>query len=229
MNETIYYQRWSEAEGLGDMLQISTLPRRFPNFYLSDRIKYRNQGILDLLLLDPHIKGISSKEPNLVFNNLPFKTVESRKWIRNIEATFGFDPPYSERPIIYYKPKVVEEVRNASLVDLSVISIIGIYRERVARLTKTLNETLKGEVFQVVSSTGQNVCICYPPIQVRDIWHYCDLVHSCKRFYCLQSGGSIVAAALRPTETYCLLPAEFYYNQVYWNNMMFEGIDYIPF
>ena len=37
----------------------------------------------------------------------------------------------------------------------------------------------------------------FPKIECNSIFHYCDMIHSCKKFICLNSGGHSLASALK--------------------------------
>jgi hypothetical protein len=115
---------------------------------------------------------------------------------------------------------MIEEFAGVNLADLSAISTFPLYKDNV------FDSIPEDNTFQVITGKASSLPIRYSSVTVTDIFHYCDLVHSCKTFYCLFSGSCVVASALRPNNTYCFVP-EMYYPRVMSGYLFFEGLDYI--
>ena len=58
-------------------------------------------------------------------------------------------------------------------------------------------------------------------IDIKSIFHFCDLIHSCKHFYCCLSGQSVLASALCKAETTVFIRPE--WKEIDWN---FPNLNY---
>lgn len=230
--------------GLGDNLSLSTLPEAFSNegydVYLSSQNIYRNNGIYDLVWRDnPYIKGISEAEPNSGFIYSP-KYDGSKEFIEVIELTNGIlNPTGNIYPKIYYNPKFRAEYRDLTVVNFSSISEqynmvdikLGINRLPFDLYAKPFIE-LKSS-FDI----NENGARLYGNSEIRhdldgaviyykDIYHMCDIIHSCKRFITINSGAAVLASALNKTETYIILKASLL-DSYYRKNFIFNNLKYI--
>lgn len=231
--------------GLGDNLQLSTIPRRFfekfgyKGVYISnkDRQKFRNEEIKKLVWeMNPYVAGFTN-EPgvNIVDGGLlRFDMVT--KWIPLMEKIYQFDAPYSRRPEIYYQPKKPPvDVSDKIIVDLTSSKENNTmdkphHRERMRQLFSNFNEKIY--VVDLVNIKKSSSFIDYTPeiinrdniekIEVTDIFNYCDIIKSCKKYICSFSGNHCLAASLREDLT-CFIPAN-YHHQKYF---VFDGVEYI--
>jgi hypothetical protein len=109
-------------------------------------------------------------------------------------------PPYSKYPEIYYEPKKIIDVSGKTLVDITSTSGQGMYEPEQIR--KYVNEFCPQET-SVVACFQSGIAIPmllvdgYPMVFVNSIFHYCDLIASCKKFVVLHSGGMVMASALQ--------------------------------
>lgn len=217
--------------GLGDNLQYSTLPRRYSELgyevYVSCNNAYQNCEIYDLVWkYNPYVKGITDEPSNVgacVPTPIPDRTMS---FITNIELAHQFLNPYSRFPEIYYRPRIIKELRNTILYDLTSISAIysDFYLQRsFSRLLEPyFNMDQKQIVFQHIENRKNHSDHFY---QINSIYEYCDVIASCKAFICLHSGGSVLAAAIKQDlpipEVHCLLSRNINYN-----SFLFDGIQY---
>jgi len=211
MSKYVLHQPWG---GLGDNLQFSTLPELYHNsgeeFYLSDQNVYRNEEIYKLVWeLNPFVKGTSS-EPYNIGSCKNYQRFDTNKSIVfNQEVTHGFTP-LNETPKIFYKPNNIPDFNNKIFVDISATST---------------NPTIPNDLAEIIQSNFLNFEIVVPEftlkladnhkinknfsfnssIKIESIFHFCDLIHSCKYFICSFSGQSVLASALNKKDTLCFL------------------------
>jgi len=225
INNKVLYQPWG---GLGDNLQYSTLPRRFAelgiDFFISNKNTYRNREIYELVWgLNPYVKGISSE--NFNSGDITFNIVDTNKSIiYNQEYSHGLEP-INEIPEIYYKPNYIDIVKDIILVDWNSISLrhgvpvnlkeyINYVYPNKKIIIPSFNTKLANSVFKADIEYDDI-------IEIKSIFHYCDLIHSCYHFICTFSGQSVLASSLNKKETTCFMEERFKYN-----NYQFPNINY---
>lgn len=191
--------------GVGDNLQFSTLPRRFSELghkvYLSDKSTFRNSGIKELVWgHNPYILGEVKADANCGDGASSMKLIHTTdSFIGNWELAHGLEPT-GKFPEIYYKPSFDKSVSNKVLMDITATSGKKYYD------TKALKEFLNRNY------TMKNIMVCcfydgisspilpmeeYSVINIANIFHYCNLIHSCEKFITLHSGGMVIASALK--------------------------------
>lgn len=229
--------------GLGDNLSYSTLPELYKKsgtekFYISSDNKYRNDEIYDLVWKsNPYVDGIIDKEHTVgwIPDRIPLKTTEGNNLISCWEESHGFDVIVPlKRPNIYYSCDQVDTADKMTIIDLGCTSGINMYND-VSRLVDyiadnyddvyMLRSTKHGD--KINNSVGANLKCTY--LEYNNIFQYCDLVRSCKKFVCLFSGSSVIAAAVRDSDTDCLytpidvhrisLTCGYYYNNITYKNI----------
>jgi hypothetical protein len=200
--------------GLGDNLQFTTLPERFSeigeDFYISDKNAYRNNEIYELVWgLNPFVKGISSEHPNVgAVHSL--NRAENESIVYNWELTYGFEP-INRIPKIYYKPKLLEELKDVIFIDISSISLNPILVNDINDIIPESTVNYKTAIPNFLNSiTNQNdhKILEYQKkdsvIDIQSIFHYCDVIHSCAWYVCSFSGGSLLSSALDKQNTVCI-------------------------
>ena len=207
MENKILFQPWG---GLGDNFQYSTLPERYTelgyDFYISDKNVYRNPHTYDLVWkTNPYVKGISS-EPHNVGSNIAFiPHVAGKTRIYNWEICHGLEPK-NELPKLYYKPNVIESLKDVVLVDFS--------GHTSWIVPDHLDEILK-ENFgdrKIVIPTSPHSNKQYQgfkhdeKIETNTIFDFADMIHSCYYFVCSFSGNAVLASALNKLNTTCFTP-----------------------
>jgi len=193
--------------GIGDNLQFSTLPRRFTELghkvYLSDKCAFRNPEIQTLCWLDnPYILGETDQPSNCGDAHGLVIRHSEHGFLYDWEVAHNLPAPYSKYPEIYYVPKTIKEVENNILLDVTGTSatIQGVYDSiRLAHFLKEhyAKECITVCLFQEGISHPILLLDGYDMIFVKDIFHYTDLIFSCKKFVCLHSGGMVLTSALK--------------------------------
>jgi hypothetical protein len=184
--------------GLGDSLQFSTLPRKFTeagfDVYLSNEIKFSNDGIKKLVWdLNPYIKGISNELPNagdldgVIYQNYGFGFIGNWEKIHELEPT-------SKIPDIYYYPQLNHDLADSTIIDISSKSLSKIYCVDI--LLEFIRKWYKNPIFVVGKNFNGIIGVNDKVIHINDIFQYCDIIYSCKKYVCLNSGGNSLAAGL---------------------------------
>jgi len=229
--------------GLGDQLQLSTLPEEFwkqqgRETYIWADAPFRNSEIYDLVWgQNPYVKGKKVAIRN-AGDLAEYQNRESTgDWIKDWELAHGLKPTNS-LPKIYYEPKKVEGFEDTILVDFTSISIDHNGDKILDRL-KDLKKLYCDMRFLEVSfskqlsqdkfnSYGTN---CENTVVVHDIFTYCDLISSSYGLIALSSGASHLSSALMKycpgLLSICLMEKEWYNRHVNKGNMfIFNNIDY---
>jgi hypothetical protein len=209
-NIIVIYQPWG---GLGDNLQFSTLPKLYSELgydvYISVSNVYRNPEIYDIVWKNnPYIKGISDLTPNA--GSCKGCDYISQHYIKNIELSHNITHGTEKYPMIYYTPKKIESLYNTIIYDTT--STSSTYSDDFikTRFTSILEQYNNCEKKQIYFKKIQNRII--PELQtdmieVDDIYHYCDIIFSCKAFICTFSGSAVLASAIKNNrstpEIYC--------------------------
>ena len=224
----ILYQPWG---GLGDNLQFSTLPEMFSKLgyevYISDKNAYRSVEIFDLVWkLNPYIKGISNESPNIGDIGTYQRVHSQKSIIYNQESCHGINAE-NEIPKIYYIPKIINEFQDKIFVDLSAKSSLPIKPNNIDQYLKGRHQDLKIIVpnFNSKVDNYKDINFKYDhKIDIQSIFHFCDLIHSCKYFYCCFSGQAVLASALNKKETTVFIKPE--WKNIDWNfpNLNYEVI-----
>jgi hypothetical protein len=225
----ILYQPWG---GLGDNLQFSTLPEMFSKLgyevYISENNTYRNSEIFELVWkLNPYVKGISSEQHNIGDISTYRRIYPQKSIIYNQEASHGINPE-NEIPKIYYIPKIINEFQDKIFVDLSAKSSSPIKPKNIYSYLKDKyqNSQIIIPNFNNKVDNRKETNFKYDNIiDIQSIFHFCDLIHSCKHFYCCFSGQSVLASALNKTETTVFIRPE--WKDIDWNfpNLKYEVVN----
>jgi hypothetical protein len=208
MEKKILYVNWG---GLGDHLAFSTLPEIFSKlgyeFYISDKSIFRDPKVYDFIWgSNPYVKGITSETANCghienwgVSEPVAFEHQHSTH--KNIERIYGVDNN-NTYPKIYYKPKKIKEIEDYILIDLNSFSI----REYPIDNIKSHLLKYKGQkILVILTNTYASLVVDnnffnelnVEFITTQDIFHYTDLIFSCKKFICLWSGSSVVSSTVK--------------------------------
>lgn len=204
----------TDAPGLGDQLQFSTLPEEFSkmgyDFYLSNKIPFRNLEIKQLVWgCNPFVKGETDEPPNAGEEKYcdEWKKIDKVKnnYIDVIESRHGINCN-NQFPKIYYKfdEKRFERFKNSVIFDLDAMSIHKYYSENY---NKTINEVMakydnyeqiyiqhKFQFNKLHLQLNRRFDGVY---RINDIFEYCDIINICKVFVNLASGGNVLASAIR--------------------------------
>jgi hypothetical protein len=204
----IFGQPWG---GLGDNLQFTTLPRLYSEigeeFYLSIHNRYRNSEIYEFCWRDnPYVRGMLNEYPTIGASSPDITKGTTNNIVSAAEIRHGFSGE-GRYPEIYYDAKIVEDMEDKILVDLSAYTLINNGLDKfynVDSLFDLVDGSIPRENVRFI--TFKNVDISYlsggfdfenQEIEIESIFQYADLIHSCKEYYCLYSGGSCMAAAIK--------------------------------
>jgi hypothetical protein len=231
--------------GLGDNLQVSTIPRRFfekygyKGVYISNSNPYRNIEIKELIWdKNPYIAGFTDKKGINIVDNGLVKFDGVTPWIANMERIYGFEPPYTPRPEIYYdfKSEDVFNVKEKTIVDITcsnendTMNKIN-YRQNIKKYFNKLNtkitlvrlnnikttKTFTDYTNEIISNND------YEFIDIDSIYDYCEIIKNCKDYICTFSGSHSLAAAIRDSFT-CFVSEQYYKIKIF----IYEGkINYV--
>lgn len=178
----------SEYPGLGDNLQLSTIPEIAKSLgyevYVSNQNTYRNAEIKGLVWdLNPFIDGFVDEQTTIKWNE--YKHVHGQV-IKDVEQMI-FGKVYSQEgkpklygienllnPIPYFKDRVVIDP-NASTADNLPEDVFSNYHNPI-----------------VLNYTSDK----YETYDTKSIANWLMVINSCKKFVCANSGGSPIAAAI---------------------------------
>jgi len=211
----VLHQPWG---GLGDNLQFSTLPRRLHKlgceFNISNKNAYSNDEIKKLVWdINPYVTDSDyDSDPNCGANSSRDILYDVRNVIEWNEARFGLEPKNST-PEIFYQPNFVDALSDKVILDLGGIASYSHNKYDLKNLVYNLNkitEMYDKDKFLVIDSIHSASPITPDPaikkIKIENIFHYADILMSCKEFVCIYSGSNVLAAAIRKTDTLCLIP-----------------------
>lgn len=204
----VIYQEWG---GLGDNLQFTTLPELYSkqgyNVYISSKNAYRSDELYDLIWkLNPFVKGISDLPPN-AGQSKDIKLVTD-SFIKNIEIAHGLHDGTRKYPVIYYKPKKIEGIDgyifydptsvttgyNSGSLKTSFQSVFDKYPKLVPNMIK-FKKGYKNIKNNILKSFTSDV------YEINDIYHFCDVLYSCKVFITGFSGASVLGSAVKQDES----------------------------
>ncbi len=200
MNKYIIHQYFG---GLGDNLQFSTIPELCYHSgiecFISDNNVYRNPEIKELVWdCNPYVNGYSPDTPNAGSCRHTGGYKGASSIVDAMEEYHGFGHK-NHLPIIYYHPKFKKEFSDKIIIDFSAISAKDRYNDDYIKYITDLIYWKKQEC--VVIKSKKNSFNYYSlnefeQYEFNDIFEYCDLIYSCKKFMCLDSGGQVLAAAI---------------------------------
>ena len=227
--------------GLGDNLQVSTIPRMFyekfgyNGVYISNSNPYRNPEIKKLVWdNNPYIAGVTDKPGINIADAGLIRYDGYTHWIANMEKIYGFEAPYSKRPEIYYNftDEDTFNVKDKIIVDLTSSNENNTMDKPFHRAKmKDYFDNIKQKITLVRFNNlkGNKTLTDYTDeiivgkeidyIDINSIYEYCEIIHKCKKYICSFSGNHCLAAAIRPDLT-CFAPKQ-YYNMKYF---IFEDV-----
>lgn len=226
--------------GLGDNLQVSTIPRRFyekygyKGVYISNSVPWRNKEIKELVWeKNPYIAGFTDKKGVNIADAGLIHYDGVTTWIANMEKIYQFESPYSKRPEIYYDipNKDNFNVSNKVIVDLTSSNENntmdkGTHRTNMKKYFDSLNEKITLVKLNNIKNDKSfadytNEIIVNKEIEyinVNNIYEYCEIIKHCKKYICSFSGNHCLAASIR--EDFVCFAPNIYYNMKYF---IFEG------
>lgn len=237
--------RW---QGLGDNLQVSTIPRRFYEKYskkcvwISDAVFYRSPEIRKLVWENnPYIAGFTD-EPGTNFTN----KIEFGKfnWIEQWERIYGLDEPYSIKPELYCNNLESDNFDTHNKIVIDISYSIDSYKQNISsnslalNIIKTAINSFKNQTdckfVQIKNSKLNNnnqfinffnqACQDFniETIEVTNIEEYCNAIKWAKQFICTHSGCHVLASAIRK-KSICFVPKKY----LDMNYFIFSNVKYI--
>ena len=237
--------------GLGDNLQLSTLPELFFKKGLEVHVPagfyFRNSEIYDLVWgCNPYVSGIKEGVWNAGDTPEIGHRILHPSCISNWEMLHGFEPK-NLYPKIYYIPKKNIEMNDVFLMDMSSISTSynKLHVEKVLEGLKlqhpnkrffnvefvqnlnprSFNSPAHNGVFNKISQKNKNI------IKVLTIFEYCDIMSSVGGIVTLHSGASHLSSAMKEYNpsliSKCIIQKDQYYMHKNRSVFIFDNIEYI--
>lgn len=213
--------------GLGDNLQLSTLPEEFFKqykkvTYLSSKSNSRNNEIQELVwACNPFVKGIRSAAPTagdfpqMCSQNISKGSNLISHWekIHGLTVTNRF-------PKIYFEPKNILSLKNSILLDLTAVTLVpdsskvsvNSYNPDIlaTRVKDYCNKFISEEILKVtfmknlsrdkgnLSNTSKSTRNLYhDELQIGTIFDYVNAIYSCKELITIYSGAAVLASAIK--------------------------------
>ena len=201
MNDLILQIKYG---GLGDNLFYSHLPRiaketgAYDRVFISSRSAFRNQEIKKLVWdLNPYLDGYVDAEG--IYPDIDPSLPHGGNLLDQIMIECGLDDGLlRHEPEIYYRPKFIPEYHLA-IYDPNYISNDGLLSRAGVVKHFVSNKIKLDAAMKDITPTP----IALPEgmfnsrrITTPTLFDLCDLLHSCKEFYCLVSGSATLASAL---------------------------------
>lgn len=237
-DKAIFNLSW--GGNLGDNLLFSTLPELYhkinKEFYLYSKTMFRNDEIKKLVWDEnPYVKGITDEIPNIIVNKDIITNVFEKNCIENVEAINGFVNSGNKYPIIYYKPRIIESLKDVTILALGTISQSPYYNDDYLKsmISKIINYDDNLLLLKYKKNIGGTSLYHYnypsDIYYVDDIYHHCDIILSCKKYITVQSGSAVLSSAIigNSNKSYVILAQETK-NLVLLNNIFkFDNLNYI--
>ena len=187
--------------GLGDHLFYSHLPRIakqtkvFEKVLISNHSHFRNADNKKLIWeLNPFVDGFTDQKGIFKFSTF---SNDTQNMLDSIMLAYGLDDgKRMHEPEIYYTPKINQALSELQVYDPNFQSYTGDLRSGTL-IEQWLSEhhihidyqlRFLGKKQLPISITQTYSC--------NDIFEFCDLLASIKKFYCVNTGSTSLAAAL---------------------------------
>jgi hypothetical protein len=200
----------SNQLALGDNLMNSTLAESYARLghkvYLSSRTLPRNPGTRQLWELNQYIEGWSDEEPTAglarlgeFWHRVSFRPADP---IAHMEAVHGLPEPWNHYPRIYRDHSYIPDLSQTILVDTGSTSVPFTRDQIVEWLEQTIlpryrTYPIKQVVFSQPNVASHTVDLGIETVSVPDIYAYCDMIASCAVWCGVESGGQVMASAIR--------------------------------
>jgi len=197
MKEFVLKINWG---GLGDHLLHSHLPRivkqsgYYDKVYISNYSNYRSLEIKKFVWeRNPFVDGFCDKDASCP----QFGEVE--EGINLLDKVMLFykldDNIRFHKPEIYYEPKVVPSLKDATIFDPNFITPYGHPSGRaIEAYFKRENITITHQM--KLLGKGNSSINCSQEISSKSLEDFCDIINSCKYMYCLATGTAPLADAI---------------------------------
>jgi hypothetical protein len=185
--------------GLGDHLFFSHLPRiakesGYRHVYVAAHSEFRHEDYRWVWMLNPYVDGFAEAEPSHpvpAFAEVP----NDMNLLDRIMLECGLDDGRRQHePEFYYRPRTLAQYRDKTVYDPNYVSDVG--KIEVRRISELFDESRISVDYQLSPRQKYYALEGLTSLQTPELFDYCDLIHSCRRFICLTSGGATLAAAL---------------------------------
>lgn len=229
----------SHAGGLGDCLWYSqaaeALARDGHEVYYTP-IQFRNPEIEDLIWkCNPFSSGPSNDPPTISWETTKRMCTEakSNSPMRRMGEICGYRS-FSDYPVIYYKPRFRPEWINRIPCDLTSISQ-PFPKHHVQDFLIKLNRNgnIDSSRLVLLKSKHQGLSgqeMFDEAIRVHEtesIFELCDIIYSCRKFVCVDSGTNSLASAIRGyapwPDIYCLTTTMSFNDRLF----MYPNVHYV--
>lgn len=190
--------------GLGDHLFWSHLPRiakmtgRYNRVYISSFSNFGNNGYRKLIWdLNPYVDGyVDEDAPAPAFSRLQPGTniLDMLMLDRGLDDGVRF-----HEPEIFYRPKFIPEVSESKVFDPNYVSNVGALS--ASKLLSFLRQSGGVDYQMAIRDLSSGSQLGIPILKTADVFEYCDIIASCREFFCLTSGGATLAPALGKAAT----------------------------
>ena len=185
--------------GLGDHLFHSHLPRiakemGYNKVYMSNNSEFRHKDYYDFIWkLNPFLDGqIDADAPYPEVGSLDLNKLNL---LDAVMLSRGLDNHRRfHEPELYYTPKVKPELVDKVIFDPNYLSYTGEIIN--SNLISFLQSEGDIDLQMAIRDRTFGFRTSIPTIQAANIYDYCNIIHSCKKFYGLISGGATLAAAI---------------------------------
>lgn len=192
--------------GLGDHLFFSHLPKiaketgSFDQVLLSEQSIFRSPATREMVWeANPYLDGFTPAKGIVYF---PKQLNAGENLLDNILLHYGIDDGQRmHEPMLFYQPKLKEELVGKSLYDPNFISYTGNlasgkrieeWFEKENRLPNYVMSPLGNRYLAISSGL---------PLSAKSLPDFCDILYSVKDIYCLTTGTATLAAAFNKPAT----------------------------
>lgn len=192
--------------GIGDNLFFSHIPRIAKQFggydkvYVSKHSPYLGTDTKRLVWeLNPFIDGFTDLNPSPP--NISLSVDPEMNILDKLMLSYGLDDGLRfHEPEIYYKPKIVEELKNAIIYDPNFGTTLG--HPSIKQISGYLVKNCIKIDYQMVGGRTHKGKLCdrvlggIPTLKSDDLFNFVDILYSCKTVYCFITGTLPLTAAI---------------------------------
>jgi hypothetical protein len=225
-----------QCGGLGDNLQFSTLPELLTKHghevFVSSKNVLRNSQTKKLVWeMNPYVSGFTDDDANLGWNPI-YPTPMIYNLVSVWEKAY-LGKIFNIYPKIYYNPCLRGDFVGKTILEFNTVTFN--YDSAVEVLPSKIESHFEDQNVVIIDNSRVSrhslrfdrfkSFKTYVP---SDIFDFCDIIFSCKKYISLLSGGTILASALRQNNLFpkliCFCPQV----DVNGRGWIFDNVDYFP-
>jgi hypothetical protein len=194
--------------GLGDHLLLSPLPRiakqvhQYDKVFITNHSDFSRDSQIKKLVweMNPYVDGFCDEDsewPRLGGIG------EGQNVTDKIMINYGLDDGLRfHNPEIYYKPKFIPELKDAIIYDPNYCTNA---RHPSAQMIDRYFKQNNIVVTHQMRLFNKSLPIdCERELCDTSLFHFCDMIYSCKALYCLNTGTHLLSASMgKPTVVLC--------------------------